>query len=72
MIIMKTLDTHRRKIMALAAAVLAIGVALAEQPTSDQGMPNTEKLQRITPWVPGANMLMSAHESNIGPLTPPR
>lgn len=62
---------HRRKVIALAAALFAIGVSLAAQPTSDQGIRGAEKVQRIAPWVPGANMLMSAHESSIGPLPPP-
>jgi hypothetical protein len=63
---------HRRKVIAVAAAVFAIGVSLAAQPTSDQGIRGADKVQRIEPWVPGTNMLMSAHEANVGPLTPPR
>jgi len=62
---------YRRKVTA-AAAIFAIGVAFAAQPTSlhaDSGryVPRPE-----TPWVPGTNTLMSAHESGMSALPPPR
>jgi hypothetical protein len=63
---------HRRKVTVAAAAVFAIGVAFAAQPTSlradrGEGAPKQGSL-----WVPGTNTLMSAHEPNISVLTPPR
>jgi hypothetical protein len=63
---------YRRKVIMTAAAVFAIGVAFAAQPTSlrsDWG----ERASRLgSPWVPGTNTLMSAYESNIAVLAPPR
>jgi len=63
---------HRRKVTVAAAAVFAIGVAFAAQPTSLRadwglGMP-----KQGTPWVPGTNTLMSAHEPMGSVLSPPR
>jgi hypothetical protein len=63
---------YRRKVTVAAAAVFAIGVAFAAQPTSlradwGKGAPSQGSL-----WVPGTNTLMSAHEPNISVLTPPR
>jgi hypothetical protein len=63
---------HRRKVTVAAAAVFAIGVAFAAQPTSlradwSRGVP-----QQAQPWVPGTNTLMSAHEPAVSVLTPPR
>jgi hypothetical protein len=63
---------HRRKVMVAAAAVFAIGVAFAAQPTSlradwGKGVP-----RQGSPWVPGTNTLMSAHEPTVSPLMPPR
>ena len=63
---------YRRKVMVTAAAMFAIGVAFAAQPTSlraDWG----ETLSRArSPWVPGTNALMSAHEQGASILPPPR
>jgi hypothetical protein len=63
---------HRRKVTVTAAAVFAIGVAFAAQPTSlradwGKGAPRQGSL-----WVPGTNTLMSAHEPIVPLLTPPR
>jgi hypothetical protein len=63
---------YRRKVTVAAAALFAIGVAFAAQPTSlradwGEGVPRQGSL-----WVPGTNTLMSAHEPNISVLTPPR
>jgi hypothetical protein len=63
---------HRRKVTVAAAAMFAIGVAFAAQPTSlradwGQGVP-----KQAQPWVPGTNTLMSAHEPTASVLTPPR
>jgi hypothetical protein len=62
---------YRRKVTLAAAAVFAIGVAFAAQPTSERAAEGSEKAQQRTPWVPGTNMLMSAHETS-GALAPPR
>jgi hypothetical protein len=63
---------HRRKVTVAAAAVFAIGVAFAAQPTSlradwGKGVP-----RQGSPWAPGTNTLMSAYEPTVSPLTPPR
>ena len=63
---------YRRKVMVAAAAVFAIGVAFAAQPTSlradgSKGAPRQEPL-----WVPGTNTLMSAGELSLSALNPPR
>jgi hypothetical protein len=63
---------YRRKVAMTAAAVFAIGVAFAAQPTSlradwDQGMPKPGPT-----WVPGTNTLMPADELSISVLMPPR
>ncbi|HWY97302.1 MAG TPA: hypothetical protein VNX69_19040 [Steroidobacteraceae bacterium] len=63
---------HRRKVTVAAAALFAIGVAFAAQPTSlradwGKGVP-----RQGSPWVPGTNSLMSAHEPTVSVLTPPR
>ena len=62
---------HRRKVVMTAAAAFAIGVAFAAQPTSVRADRRSEAHQR-EPWVPGTNMLMSAHEFSVAPLAPPR
>jgi len=63
---------YRRKVMVTAAAVFAIGVAFAAQPTSlradwGEGVPH-----QVSTWVPGTNTLMSAHEPSVSVPTPPR
>ncbi len=55
-----------------AAAVFAIGIAFAAQPTSVRADRRSEGSQQREPWVPGTNMLMSAHEAGPPPLAPPR
>jgi hypothetical protein len=63
---------YRRKVILTAAAVFAIAVAFAAQPTSlraDWG----EGMSPPGPtWVPGTNALMSAQEESISILAPPR
>ena len=61
---------HRRVTMA-TCAIFAIGVAFAAQPTSDRADRDDVKEQQRSPWVPGTNMLMSAHEASAAPLAPP-
>jgi hypothetical protein len=55
-----------------AAAAFAIGVAFAAQPTSVRADRISGAVQQRQPWVPGTNMLMSAHEPSVVPLAPPR
>jgi hypothetical protein len=58
--------------MVTATAVFAIGVAFAAQPTSlraDWGEPVS---RQRSPWVPGTNALMSAHEQGASTLPPPQ
>jgi hypothetical protein len=62
---------YRLKVMLTAAAAIAIGVAFAAQPTLRGDRPGGRARER-DPWVPGANMLMSAHEATAPPLAPPR
>jgi len=63
---------YRRKVAVAAAAVFAIGVALAAQPTSLQADWGNGAPRQGTLWVPGTNALMSAHEASSTALTPPR
>jgi len=63
---------YRRKVMVTAAAVFAIGVAFAAQPTSLRADWNVGGARPGSPWVPGTNMLMSANEGGLSALTPPR
>jgi hypothetical protein len=63
---------YRRKVMVTAAAVFAFGVAFAAQPTSLRADWGGGELRRGSPWVPGTNMLMSAHEPSLSALTPPQ
>jgi hypothetical protein len=62
---------YRRKVTVAAIAVFAIGVAFAAEPTSERSAWSMSGAQQRTPWVPGANMLMSAHEPTFGFLAPP-
>jgi hypothetical protein len=62
---------YRRKVMVAAIAAFAIGVAFAAQPTSRAEW--SRSAARIgSPWTPGANMLMSAHEPGLSDPMPPR
>jgi len=63
---------YRRKVMVAAAAVFAIGVAFAAQPTSLRADKGESAPRRGSLWVPGTNTLMSAHEPTVSPLMPPR
>ena len=62
----------RRKMIATAAAGFAIGVALASQPTSVRADRQSAASQIRQPWVPGTNMVMSAHEASVASVAPPR
>ena len=63
---------HRRRVTVAAAAVFAFGVAFAAQPTSLRADWREAAPAQRSPWVPGTNALMSAHEPMIWVLTPPR
>jgi len=63
---------YRRRVMVTAAAVFAIGVAFAAQPTSLRADWGERMPRQGSPWVPGTNTLMSAHEPGLSDLTPPR
>lgn len=62
---------HRRKVMMTAAAVFAIGVAFAAQPTSLRADWGEVAPRQRSLWIPGTNDLMSAHEQTEHVLTPP-
>lgn len=63
---------YRRKVTVAAGAVFAIGVAFAAQPTSLRADWDKGAQGQVSPWVPGTNTLMSAHEPIDSVLTPPR
>jgi hypothetical protein len=64
---------YPRKVTVIAAAaVFAIGVAFAAQPTSLRADWGEGRSWQGSPWVPGTNALMSAHEPDLSVLTPPR
>jgi len=63
---------YRRKVLMTAVAVFAIGVALAAQPTSTRADWGEGVPQQRSHWVPGTNTLMSAYDSSLSVLTPPR
>ncbi len=63
---------YRRKVLLMAAAVFAFGVAFAAQPTSLRADWGQTVLRPGSSWVPGTNTLMSAYEPSLSVLTPPR
>jgi hypothetical protein len=63
---------YRRKVMVTATAVFTIGVAFAAQPTSLRADWGGTPSRLVSPWVPGTNALMSAHEQEASILPPPR
>jgi len=63
---------NRRSVIIAAGAAFAIGVAFAAQPTSVRADRRNGEAQQREPWVPGTNMVMSAHEANFAPPAPPR
>ncbi len=64
-------DMYRGKVMVMAAALFAIGVAFAAQPTSVRADRRSEQSQQRTPWAPGTNGVIAAYESSAFPLAPP-
>jgi len=63
---------HRRKVIMAAAAVFAIGVAFAAQPTSLRADWGEIGPRQRSLWIPGTNELMSAHEQTASVLNPPQ
>ncbi len=63
---------YRGKVMVVAAAVFAIGVAIAAQPTSVRADRTNGEMPRGTPWVPGTNGIIAVYESSTFPLAPPQ
>jgi hypothetical protein len=63
---------YRRKVLVTAAAVFAIGVAFAAQPTSRRADWGERTPRQRSQWVPGTNALMSAHEQAGSVPMPPR
>jgi hypothetical protein len=63
---------HRRKVMLTAAAVFAIGVAFAGQPTSPRADWGARVSRQGSLWVPGTNQLMSAYEPDLSVMPAPR
>ena len=63
---------YRRKVTVTAMAIFAIGVAFAAQPTSLRADRGEVAPGPRSPWVPGTNALMSAHDPSFWALTPPR
>jgi hypothetical protein len=58
--------------MVATAAIFAIGVAFAAQPTSLRADSNESSKQQRSLWVPGSTTPMSAHEPSIAVLAPPQ
>jgi hypothetical protein len=61
---------YRRKVLA-AAAVFAIGIAFAAQPTSQRADSGKAPLPGPL-WVPGTNMLMPSADAGLSALALPR
>ncbi|HEY1315445.1 MAG TPA: hypothetical protein VGE92_16300 [Steroidobacteraceae bacterium] len=62
---------YRRKVTLAAAALFAIGIAFAAQPTSEHADSGKAPLPG-TLWVPGTNMLMPAADAGMSTLALPR
>jgi len=63
---------YRRKVILTAAAVFAIGVAFAAEPTSLRADWSASGSRVGTPWAPGTSTLMSTQEMGMQVLAPPR
>jgi hypothetical protein len=62
---------YRRKVIVTAAAIFAIGVAFAAQPTSLHADWAEATIRQGTPWVPGSDKPMSAYEPGVWVVAPP-
>jgi hypothetical protein len=63
---------YRRKVIVTAAAVFAIGMAIAAQPVSLRADRSEDAAQRPSLWVPGTATPMSAHETGTAFVAPPQ
>jgi len=63
---------YRRKVVVTAAAVFAIGGAIAAQPTSPRADRGEGESRQGSPWIPGTDTPMSAHEPSLSVTAPPR
>jgi len=63
---------HRRRVMVATAAIFAIGVAFAAEPTALRGDSGESPRQQGALWTPGSTTPMSDDESTMGVLAPPR
>jgi hypothetical protein len=63
---------YRGKVMAMAAAVFAIGAAFAAQPTSIRADRLSGEARQQTLWAPGTNGVMSSYETATIPMAPPQ
>jgi hypothetical protein len=62
----------RISVISAAAAIFALGVGFAAAPTSLPADRDNADTQERAPWVPGTDMVMSAHETAMQSLAPPR
>jgi hypothetical protein len=62
---------YRRKVVVAAAAMFAIGIAFAAQPTSQRADAGNAPLPGRL-WVPGTNMLMPPGDPGLSTLALPR
>jgi hypothetical protein len=63
---------YRGKVMLVAMAAFAIGVAFAAQPTSVRADRHSGEATQRTPWAPGTNGVVAAYETSAFPLAPPQ
>ena len=63
---------NRKKVIIAAAAAFTIGAAFAAQPVSVRADRDHPRSRDRDLWMPGADMVMSAHEPDDVPLAPPR
>jgi hypothetical protein len=62
---------YRGKVTMMAAAVFAIGVAFAAQPTSERADRRDSDTQERNWWIPGTNGVMAVHDSELYFAPPP-
>jgi hypothetical protein len=62
----------RISVVVLAAACFALGVGFAAAPKSVPADRENLQSQERAPWVPGTDMVMSAHDTALQSLAPPR
>ena len=62
----------RLSVLVSASAFVALGVGFAAQPTSVLADRENASSREPAPWVPGTDMVMSAHDTASQSLAPPR